>query len=55
MLHYFVGIRAYREEAPERRRDCDLLLVQGTPDPMACELLNDREPGRIAHRRGASR
>lgn len=31
MLHYFAGIVTYREESPERRRDCDLMLVQGTP------------------------
>ena len=31
MLHYFAGILTYREEAAERRRDCDLMLVQGTP------------------------
>jgi 4-amino-4-deoxy-L-arabinose transferase-like glycosyltransferase len=31
MLHYFADIVTYREEAAERRRDCDLLLVQGTP------------------------
>jgi 4-amino-4-deoxy-L-arabinose transferase-like glycosyltransferase len=31
MLHYFAGILTYREEAAERRRDCDLMLVQGIP------------------------
>jgi hypothetical protein len=31
MIHYFAGIRTYREEATGRRRDCDLMLVQGTP------------------------
>lgn len=31
MLHYFAGIVTYREEVPERRRECDLMLVQGTP------------------------
>ncbi|HEV7803973.1 MAG TPA: glycosyltransferase family 39 protein [Burkholderiales bacterium] len=31
MLHYYAGIRTFREEAAERRRDCDLMLVQGTP------------------------
>jgi 4-amino-4-deoxy-L-arabinose transferase-like glycosyltransferase len=31
MLHYFSGVVTYREEAAERRRDCDLMLVQGTP------------------------
>jgi 4-amino-4-deoxy-L-arabinose transferase-like glycosyltransferase len=31
MLHYFAGIVTYREEATERRRDCDLMLVQGIP------------------------
>jgi 4-amino-4-deoxy-L-arabinose transferase-like glycosyltransferase len=30
MLHYFAGIVTFREEVPARRRDCDLLLVQGT-------------------------
>lgn len=31
MLHYFAGIITYREEVPERRRDCDLQLVHGVP------------------------
>ena len=31
LLHYFAGIVTYREEVPDRRRDCDLLLVQGKP------------------------
>jgi hypothetical protein len=31
MVHYYAGIVTYREEAEDRRRDCDLLLVQGTP------------------------
>lgn len=31
MLHYFVDVITYREESAERRRDCDLMLVQGTP------------------------
>lgn len=31
MLHYFGGIITWREEVPERRRRCDLLLVQGHP------------------------
>ncbi len=31
MLHYFAGIITYREEVRERRRDCDLILVQGHP------------------------
>ncbi len=31
MLHYFANIRTYREESQDRRRDCDLILVQGTP------------------------
>jgi hypothetical protein len=30
-LHYFAGIITYRDEVPERRRDCDLVLVQGKP------------------------
>jgi hypothetical protein len=30
-LHYFAGIITWREENPERRRDCDLLLVEGVP------------------------
>ena len=51
MLHYFAGIVTYREEAPERRRDCDLMLVQGTPQEeksAARELDQDlgREPPR---------
>lgn len=31
MLQYFAGIITYREEEPERTRDCDLQLVQGVP------------------------
>jgi 4-amino-4-deoxy-L-arabinose transferase-like glycosyltransferase len=31
MLHYFAGVVTYREEVAERRRDCDVLLVQGRP------------------------
>lgn len=31
MLHYFGDILTYREEAPSRRRDCDLMLIQGHP------------------------
>jgi len=31
MLHYFADIVTYREEVKERRRKCDLLLVQGHP------------------------
>ena len=31
MLHYFNGIITYRDEAPDRRRNCDLMLVQGHP------------------------
>jgi len=30
-LHYFADILTYREEIPERRRQCDLLLTQGKP------------------------
>ncbi len=30
-LQYFAGIVTYREEVPERARDCDLQLVQGVP------------------------
>ena len=29
MLEYFAGLITYRETEPERKRDCDLLLVQG--------------------------
>ena len=29
MLEYFAGIVTYRETEPTRKRDCDLLLVQG--------------------------
>ena len=29
LLHYFAGLVTYREEVPERRRTCDLLLIQG--------------------------
>ncbi len=31
MLHYFAGILTHRDEVPERRRDCDLMIVQGIP------------------------
>ena len=31
MLHYFSGIITYREEVTARRRNCELLLTQGTP------------------------
>ena len=31
MLHYFADIVTFREEADNRRRDCDLMLVQGNP------------------------
>jgi len=33
MLHYYAGIITYREEIPSRKRQCELLLVQGTPQP----------------------
>jgi 4-amino-4-deoxy-L-arabinose transferase-like glycosyltransferase len=31
MLHYYAGIITHREEIKERRRNCDLILVQGNP------------------------
>lgn len=31
LLHYFLGIVTYRDESIERRRDCDLMLIQGAP------------------------
>jgi 4-amino-4-deoxy-L-arabinose transferase-like glycosyltransferase len=31
LLHYYTGIITHREEIPERRRACDLLLTQGKP------------------------
>jgi 4-amino-4-deoxy-L-arabinose transferase-like glycosyltransferase len=31
MLHYYAGIVTFRDEIETRRRDCDLLLVQGHP------------------------
>jgi 4-amino-4-deoxy-L-arabinose transferase-like glycosyltransferase len=31
LLHYFADIVTHREEVADRRRDCDLMLVQGTP------------------------
>ncbi|MBI3045609.1 MAG: hypothetical protein HYY78_22610 [Betaproteobacteria bacterium] len=31
MLHYFANIITYREGVPSRKRDCELLLVQGQP------------------------
>lgn len=31
MLHYFAGIITHRDEVPERKRRCELMLVQGTP------------------------
>jgi 4-amino-4-deoxy-L-arabinose transferase-like glycosyltransferase len=51
MLHYFAGIVTYREEAPERRRDCDLMLVQGTlqgganPGPEWIRIWEGSRPG----------
>jgi hypothetical protein len=30
LFHYFAGVTTYREELPERRRACDLMLVQGS-------------------------
>jgi hypothetical protein len=30
MVHYVAGIVTFRDEAPDRRRDCELMLVQGT-------------------------
>lgn len=38
MFEYFGGIVTYRDEVPGRRRDCDVLLVEGVPDAI-------REPG----------
>jgi hypothetical protein len=29
LFEYFAGIVTYREEVPSRKRDCDILLVQG--------------------------
>ncbi len=31
MLHYFAGIITHRDEVPSRKRNCELLLVQGYP------------------------
>jgi hypothetical protein len=31
VLHYFANIITYRDEVRARRRDCELLLVQGKP------------------------
>jgi hypothetical protein len=31
MLHYYADIITYRDEVPSRRRNCELMLVQGTP------------------------
>jgi hypothetical protein len=51
MLHYFANIVTYREESPERRRDCDLLLVQGTlqggavPGPEWVRIWEGARPG----------
>ena len=30
MVHYYADVTTWRDEAPARRRDCDLLLTQGT-------------------------
>ena len=35
MLHYVAGIVTHREEVPSRRRNCELLLVQGKPQEEA--------------------
>lgn len=51
MLHYFANIVTYREESPERRRDCDLLLIQGTlqggavPGPEWMKVWEGARPG----------
>jgi 4-amino-4-deoxy-L-arabinose transferase-like glycosyltransferase len=51
MLHYFGHIVTYREESPERRRDCDLMLVQGTlhgeavPGPDWSKIWEGSRPG----------
>jgi hypothetical protein len=31
MLQYYAGIRTYRDESSDRRSDCDLFLIQGSP------------------------
>jgi hypothetical protein len=51
MLHYFADILTFREETPERRRDCDLMLVQGTiqgganPGPEWARIWEGSRPG----------
>jgi hypothetical protein len=45
MFHYMGGIVTYRDEAPARRRDCNVLLIQGfrlsiqSPPPGVWRLL----------------
>ena len=53
LLHYFTGIVTHRDEVPERRRDCDLMLVQGTPqqeDPPAGDWIKIWEGNRPGDR-----
>ena len=51
MLEYFAGIVTYRDTQPERKRDCDVLLVQGsrkairTPDPSWELIWHGARPG----------
>ncbi len=37
MLHYYADIITHREEVPSRKRNCELLLVQGKPEPAPLE------------------
>jgi hypothetical protein len=51
MLEYFAGLVTYRESEPERKRDCDVLLVQGsrkairTPDQSWELIWHGARPG----------
>jgi hypothetical protein len=66
-LHYFAGIVTYRETEPARKRDCDMLLVQGsrsaiyTPDQRWKPIWYGARPGddkelyRLYQRRQPSR
>jgi hypothetical protein len=51
MLEYFAGIVTYRETEPARKRDCDMLLVQGsrsaiyTPDQRWKPIWYGARPG----------
>jgi len=56
LFHYFAGVVTYREEVPERRRECPLMLVQGStrderpPGPSWVKVWEGSRPGDRAER-----